>query len=90
MYIIIDGKVNIHDEDKVVRQLAERSIFGELAALDPEPRSASVTAVENTRLFKLDQATLLELMSDQPEIVRGVLRVLCERLRWSSLHGMGG
>jgi hypothetical protein len=81
MYIIIDGDVRVHDGELTIALLGERDIFGELAVLDMEPRSASVTAVGDTRLFRLDQDALYELMADRIEVARGVIRVLCRFLR---------
>ncbi len=81
MYIIIDGKVRVHDGDHTIVTLEKRDFFGELAVLDPEPRSASVTAVEEAQLFRLDQDSLYELMAEHVEIARGIIRVLCQRLR---------
>jgi len=84
MYIIIEGRVRVYDADRTIVHLGERDIFGELALLDPEPRLASIDAAEDTRLFRLDRDAFLELMSGSIEIVRGVLHVLCERLRRST------
>ena len=81
MYIIIDGKVRVHDGDRVITTLEKRDVFGELAVIDPEPRSASVTATEETHIFRLDQDSLYELMAEHIEIARGIMRVLCRRLR---------
>jgi CRP-like cAMP-binding protein len=81
LYVVIDGRVRVHDGTHTLRELGPRDIFGEMAALDPEPRSASVTATEPTRLFRLEQEGLYDLMADRIEVVRGVLRVLCQRLR---------
>lgn len=81
MYIIVDGRVHIHDRERTLRHLNVGSIFGELAVLDPEPRSASVTAVEDTRLFRLDRDALYELMADHIEVIRGIIRILCRWLR---------
>src|SRR5882672_4585865 len=39
LYIIIDGKVRVHNGVKEVAILGSKAIFGELAALDPQPRS---------------------------------------------------
>ena len=83
MYIIIEGRVRVYDGDRIIVHLGERDIFGELALLDPEPRFASIAAEEDTRLFRLDREAFLELLSGNIEIVRGVLHVLCERLRRS-------
>jgi hypothetical protein len=81
MYIIIDGRVRIYDGDKTINFLGEKEIFGELALLDPEPRSASVEATEETRLFRLDRDTFFELIADNIGVVSGVMQVLCQRLR---------
>ncbi len=81
LFVVVDGKVRVHSEGRTLRELGERDIFGEMAALDPEPRSASVTAVAPTRLFRLEQEALYELMADRIEVARGVIRVLCRRLR---------
>ena len=81
MYIIVSGRVRVYDGDKTINYLDEKEIFGELALLDPEPRSASIQAVEDTRLFRLDRETFFELMADNIGVVSGVMRVLCQRLR---------
>ncbi|MFC1742775.1 Npt1/Npt2 family nucleotide transporter [Candidatus Riflebacteria bacterium] len=81
MYIIVDGKVKIHDGDTILAELGERDILGELAALVSEPRTASVTAIEDTRFLTLNQDSLYELMWDQVEAVRGIITVLIQRLR---------
>ena len=81
LYIIVDGKVRVHDGDQELRLLGSREIFGELAALDPEPRSASVTALEDTLLFKLDENVLYEMMAENQALTRGIIRILCRRLR---------
>lgn len=81
MYIIVSGRAKVHDEDKELAVLEERTVFGELAALDPEPRSASITAMEDCHLFKLEEGPLYDLMAEHIEVVRGIIRVLCRRMR---------
>jgi CRP-like cAMP-binding protein len=81
MYIIVRGKMRVHDGEKELAVLEDRTVFGELAALDPEPRSASITALEDTLLFRLDESSLYELMAEHVEVARGVIRVLCRRMR---------
>lgn len=81
MYIIAEGKVRVHDGDLTFNYLGKYDVFGEMAVLDPEPRSASVTAEEDTRLLRLEQGSLYELMAGQTEVVRGILRILSQRLR---------
>lgn len=81
MYVIVSGKVRIHIDDRELTILGQRQVFGELALLDPEPRSASVTAIEPTLVFKISQNAIYDLMSNHIEIVRGIIRVLCRRIR---------
>lgn len=81
MYIIVDGKVRVHDGELTMNFLGKRAVFGEMAALDPEPRSASVTAVEDTKLFRLEQEPFYKLMEQRIEVVQGIIHVLCQHLR---------
>lgn len=81
MYVIVDGKVRVHTEERLLNYLGESDVFGEMALLDPEPRLASVTAVEATRLFRLGQAPFYELMAERPEVATGIIRVLTGHLR---------
>ena len=81
MYIIVSGHLRVHDGDQILNDLGERDIVGEMAVLESAPRSASVTAVEETRLLRLDQEPLYELMADHIEVARGIIQVLSSRLR---------
>jgi CRP-like cAMP-binding protein len=81
LYIVVDGSVRVHDGDRELRVLGCREIFGELSVLDPQPRSASVTAVEDTLLFRLDERVLYEMMTENQALTRGIIQMLCRRLR---------
>jgi HEAT repeat protein len=81
MYIIYRGKVRVHDGDHTFAELGERDIFGEFSLLDPEPRSATVTAISDTLLLRLNQETFYDIMADRIEVVKGILRILVRRLR---------
>jgi AAA family ATP:ADP antiporter len=81
MYIIVHGKVNVMDGERVLNELGERAVFGELALLDTEPRSATIRAVEDTLLFRLDQESFYELMADRVEVAMGTIQMLTGNLR---------
>jgi hypothetical protein len=81
LYVIVEGRVRVFDEERTITELGERDVFGELALLDPEPRIATIAALEDTQLLRLDREAFAELMAGNIDIVRGVLGVLCERLR---------
>lgn len=81
MYIIYNGEVKIHDGDRTFATLGKREFFGELALLDPEPRSASATATVDTVLLKLEEEEAYELMEERTEVLRSILMILCRRIR---------
>ena len=84
MYLIADGKVRVHDGERLITELGKGEIIGELAVLDPEPRSATVTALDDALLFRISKEAFDEVMADQPQISQGVIRILCRRLRESA------
>ncbi|MCA9671817.1 MAG: cyclic nucleotide-binding domain-containing protein [Myxococcales bacterium] len=81
LYVIADGKVQVLDGDRVLRDYTTYEFFGELSLLDSEPRSASVVAVDPTQLLRLGQDDFYALMSERPEIARAINRALCGMIR---------
>jgi hypothetical protein len=81
LYVIADGRVRVHDGDRTLREMSQNDFFGELALLDSEPRSASVTAIEPTLILRLAQDDFYALMSEQPVITRAINRALCKLIR---------
>ncbi|WP_159467506.1 cyclic nucleotide-binding domain-containing protein [Dyadobacter sp. 3J3] len=81
MFIIYSGEIGIYDGPKQLALFDKGEIFGELALLDTEPRSASTVAESDVLLFRVDQEDFFELMEERDEILRNVLRILCQRIR---------
>ncbi len=81
MYIIFKGEVNIHKGSTNLVTLKEREVFGELALLDAEARSASATAGTDCVLFRINQEPFYELVESRTEVVKGFIKILCQRLR---------
>jgi len=84
MYVIASGRVRVLSGGRAITEIGEHDVFGELAVLDPEPRSASIEALVDTHLLKLSHAQVDDLMASNMEIVRGFVRMLCSRLREST------
>ena len=83
MYIIYGGKVKIHKQKRILVELSEKDFFGELALLDTETRSATATAATDCILFRIDQEPFYDMMESRPEVVKGVIKILCKRIRES-------
>lgn len=81
LYLIVSGRVRVHDGDLTLTECHMGEIFGELAVLDPAPRAASVTALTDCHFFVLDRNTLVELINVRPEVSNGILQILVRRLR---------
>lgn len=84
MYVVAAGRVRVRDRGRELAVLGPREVFGELAALDPELRSATVTVIEDALLLRLDHEALYDLMSGHVELAKNVIRFLCRRYREGS------
>src|SRR4051812_15762155 len=73
MYIVAYGRLRVHDGTRTIDEAGEGQIIGEMAVIDAAPRLASVTALEESHLLRLDQETLFELMADHSEVLSGIL-----------------
>ncbi len=81
MYIILDGSVEIHDNDYIFTTLNSKQYFGEYSLIDSAVRSASVTAVRKTHLLELKQEEFEKVTIKKPELWKNVLIPLIKRLR---------
>lgn len=81
MYIVYKGSVRIHDGEHTLAVLRENDFFGELSLLDTETRSASATCEEECFLLRLDQEPFYEILSNNMDVLKGILKTLCRRIR---------
>ena len=81
LYVVVDGHLHVHDGDHTIDTLGAGGVAGEIALLDDEARSASVTAVAPSHLLRLDQDAFYELLAGQPQLLRDMMSLLSRRLR---------
>jgi CRP-like cAMP-binding protein/ATP/ADP translocase len=86
LYLLIDGKVRIYKDYGTLRErslstVTAVSYFGEMAALDDRPRSATAVASARSRMLCLDGENLKDLIRQMPEISFEIMRVLTARVR---------
>ncbi|MCC3153608.1 cyclic nucleotide-binding domain-containing protein [Hymenobacter sp. BT770] len=81
LFIVHEGTVGIYNGGQQLTTFEAGDFFGELALLDAEPRSATARALEPVMALRLDQDDFYDVMGDRPEVLRNILRVLCQRLR---------
>ena len=86
LYVIGEGKIKLgrtssDGRENLLAILGPGEMFGELSLFDPGPRTATATAVTDTRLARLRKQALRPWLSNRPEIAEQLLRVLARRLR---------
>ncbi len=83
MFMILDGQLRVYTKTKggeiiVLRLLNPGDIVGEVALLNQTPRSASVEAMRESVLIKMNSASLQKLVSEQPAAVAPFLHYLAK------------
>jgi len=81
MYVVLAGDVRVHIDERTLCELGSGHHFGELALLNGETRSASVTAITPCRMLTLTQQQLGAALGQSPTVAENVLRVLARRVR---------
>ena len=61
--------------------LGEKQVFGDMALLDDEPRSASVVAIGEVHLLSLQRSNLERILRRYASISFNMMRILSHRLR---------
>ncbi|HUI24996.1 MAG TPA: cyclic nucleotide-binding domain-containing protein [Candidatus Kryptonia bacterium] len=81
MYVVKEGEVDIVVHGKVVETVGPGGIVGEMALIDPSPRSATVVARTPCTLVKITPAHFQFLVQQTPFFAIEVMRMLVRRLR---------
>lgn len=81
MYLIKDGEVAIRKGGRTLDTMVAGDIFGEMALISSEPRSASAVAATDCCLLPVDEERFLFLVQQTPYFSLHVMGVLAERLR---------
>jgi CRP/FNR family transcriptional regulator, cyclic AMP receptor protein len=88
LYLILSGAAAVHVGAADTRPLATLKpgeFFGEMSLVEPAPRSATVTAMSATFLFRLPHDALRTLIADDPtsanQLLVQIVKTLSDRLR---------
>ncbi len=85
-FIIVTGQVKVYltgvdGREAILALLKEGEFFGEMSLLDGEPRSASVKAVENSKILMVRREDFLEELRKFPDVALEMLAEISRRLR---------
>ena len=85
MYVIQSGAVEVsqrrNGEEAVLAILEKGDFFGEMALISRQPRSATVTTIQRSRLVPLSRELLLERVGQSPETALHLLRTMIRRIQ---------
>jgi glucose-6-phosphate 1-dehydrogenase len=82
LYLVARGQVEVIGETgKVLKVLRDGDIFGEIAVLTSQPRTADVRAKTPCDLFVLDKADFSRILRDNPHVAEAVKQIAKERYR---------
>lgn len=89
VFFVVEGRVRVVNyslsgKEITLEDLDTGSHFGELSALDGQPRSASVMSLDNCLIAALAQDRFLSLLKENAEISFRVLRALAGIIRNST------
>ena len=91
-YVIEEGCVEVLTglgaDQRRIAVLTEGAMFGEVALLDRQPRTASVRALVPTRLIRIDRSHVEELLLRSDSVIQYLMHLLLARFR--STHDAAG
>lgn len=88
MMAIAEGSVRVtmftpSDREVTLSDLTTGDVFGEIAMLDGQERSANVKALTNCTMVVLERRALLDVLQRNPGLSIKLIELLCQRVRRS-------
>lgn len=81
VFIVGEGVAEVTRRGRKLADLGPGDIFGEIAVIDPGPRTATVTSVSTMRLWRLGLTDFDRAMAESRELRDVVVAGLAKRLR---------
>ena len=81
MYLVLEGKIRLHRGKTDVLIAQSKEAFGTWALFDDEPRVTDATALEESRVLRIDKEEFIDVLADNVQITQGVLKAMVRRLR---------
>ncbi|MSO75318.1 MAG: MFS transporter [Alphaproteobacteria bacterium] len=86
LYVVLKGRIRLglidaENRDIELAVMPAGSVFGELALIDGEPRSATATAVDGGSLFVIGRDDFMRLLSTSPRILGDIMVGMSGKIR---------
>lgn len=86
MFAVVDGAVEILLRGAVVERIVAGGVFGEMALIDGQPRSATAVAAADSSIAAISEKRFIRLVEVTPRFALQMMQVITERLRRQSSH----
>ena len=80
-FVVVRGEVEIRSGNRRFETVGQNGIFGEMALIDDNPRSATVVALTDVTVAPIQEQQFLFMVKHTPFFALRVMRVLANRLR---------
>jgi CRP-like cAMP-binding protein len=81
LFIVRTGSVDLRIDGETVETVEQGGIFGELALVDPAPRSATAVAGPDCTLVMVEEESFNDLLRRVPGLGLEIMKVMARRLR---------
>jgi CRP-like cAMP-binding protein len=81
MYVVKSGEMQIVDGNQVFETIPPGGIFGEMALISKDPRSATAKATSHSIVIPVDEKRFLYMVQQTPMFALRVMDVMSSRLR---------
>jgi CRP-like cAMP-binding protein len=86
LFLVVDGRLrvsssNVNGDEVVLSIMGPGDVFGEMALLDGEPRSATVTTLEACQVLVIEARAFHALLRRMPALSASLMKVMARRIR---------
>jgi len=81
VYVVLDGKVDLRVNGRLVETVGPGGLLGEMALIEQAPRVASATARTDCDLQPISEERFMSMIQQTPHFALQVMKVIASRLR---------
>jgi CRP-like cAMP-binding protein len=80
VFVVVSGSVGIERDGRTVDTIGPGNFFGEIAAVDGGPRTATVRTLEDSRVLTVSHEHFYQALEASPELRTAVMEAMEQRL----------
>jgi CRP-like cAMP-binding protein len=81
MYVILSGRIDMVNGDRVIERLGAQEAFGMMSLIDTLPRTATAQVTEDAQLAVIDRKKYQFMLHELPSFAIFLIQTLANRVR---------